>query len=378
VSGKSVWIVSSAYEEYARDLAPAFEKLGWTAAPMPRGDTTRQADLIFGFGFVRGAYDLSLHQGIPYAFWEIDKAMSSALHAGLDWRHLTWFTTYRGDLSHPAVATGARVLYLPYVANILPESIPAAVDEYDRDVSFVGSPLVGYGNEYPRFLGLLEEMARSGSDAARMVGTFRSISDRILARQREATLGNRYVIRELLAEAMPNVAIRYSRGVLLPYDIASILGKQAAQDQRLDILRAVRPAPELYGNEEWRTVEGLSGQWRGSVDLRHDAARVFARTRINLGLQRIYTLDGLSDRVFNILAAGGFLLHNRGLAIAEHFVEDRHLVLFDTVEEMNEKIAWYLAHEEERRAIARAGQEEVRRRHTLEIRLGEALSALGL
>lgn len=50
--------------------------------------------------------------------------------------------------------------------------------------------------------------------------------------------------------------------------------------------------------------------------------------------------------------------------IENYFEIDKEIVCFDNAEEMVDKITYYLEHEEERRAIARAGWERATREHT--------------
>lgn len=62
-------------------------------------------------------------------------------------------------------------------------------------------------------------------------------------------------------------------------------------------------------------------------------------------------------RIFEIAATGGFLLAERGNGeIAEFFDEGKEMACFADVEEMRDKIEYFLGHDEERRAIALAGQ----------------------
>ena len=61
----------------------------------------------------------------------------------------------------------------------------------------------------------------------------------------------------------------------------------------------------------------------------------------------------------DILAAGGFLITNYQEEIAEYFVDGQDLVIAYTPEDMIEKTAYYLEHEDERKAIAEHGQKTV-------------------
>ncbi len=50
--------------------------------------------------------------------------------------------------------------------------------------------------------------------------------------------------------------------------------------------------------------------------------------------------------------------------LGELFEDGKHLVMYKTLEEAAEKARYYIAHEAERQAIAEAGYQEVRAKHT--------------
>ena len=75
------------------------------------------------------------------------------------------------------------------------------------------------------------------------------------------------------------------------------------------------------------------------------------RSKINLN----FTNGGASDRVYKIMAAGGFLLTERWPNGGIDFVEHVDLVAFDGKADLKEKIDYYLRHDSERKRIAANG-----------------------
>jgi spore maturation protein CgeB len=61
----------------------------------------------------------------------------------------------------------------------------------------------------------------------------------------------------------------------------------------------------------------------------------------------------------DIMGAGGFLLSNYQQELAEYFEVGKELVLYDSREDLMQKIDYYLCHEEERQEIARCGQRKI-------------------
>jgi glycosyltransferase involved in cell wall biosynthesis len=81
-----------------------------------------------------------------------------------------------------------------------------------------------------------------------------------------------------------------------------------------------------------------------------------------------------SDRTFMILAAGGCLLLQQKVDQIEKYlglVPGVHFVEWNTLDDLKEKIAYYLEHEDERARIAAAGTEEARKNHTFTKRIDE-------
>jgi spore maturation protein CgeB len=79
--------------------------------------------------------------------------------------------------------------------------------------------------------------------------------------------------------------------------------------------------------------------------------------------------SGLVLRTFEISSAGGFQLSGLQEDLPDMFIPDKEIVVFRTKEEAIEKIRHYLAHPEERKAIAEAGLVRARRDHTMTVRL---------
>ena len=107
---------------------------------------------------------------------------------------------------------------------------------------------------------------------------------------------------------------------------------------------------------------------------------VFNTSRVNLCFVGADGLDAhrpvLKGRVFDVCMCGGFLLCEHVPGIEEFFEPDREIALFRDLEEAREKIAYYLAHEDERLAVAAAGMRRAQRDHTQAARFREAFSTM--
>lgn len=102
----------------------------------------------------------------------------------------------------------------------------------------------------------------------------------------------------------------------------------------------------------------------------------FRDSAVNLNLVNGNAESGLNMRHFEITAAGGFLLCYQQPEVGECFEIGRECAVFRDERDLLEKIRYYLAHGEERAAIAHAGQQRTLGEHLYSHRLGTLLGAL--
>lgn len=98
----------------------------------------------------------------------------------------------------------------------------------------------------------------------------------------------------------------------------------------------------------------------GYADYLKEMPLIFHYSKINIHITLRSITSGMSLRVLDVLACGGFLLTNYQQEIAEYFTDGKELVMYHSFEDMYEKINYYLAHEEERKQIAFAGYRKVK------------------
>jgi len=106
--------------------------------------------------------------------------------------------------------------------------------------------------------------------------------------------------------------------------------------------------------------EGYKRAYKGWVHYDKDVPTIYASSRINLNSH--VRPDGyryLNDRAITCMASGGFMLCDRVAGIEEIFTDGEHCALWGSLEELRAKATYYLAHEDERAAIAAAGRRKV-------------------
>ena len=104
--------------------------------------------------------------------------------------------------------------------------------------------------------------------------------------------------------------------------------------------------------------------------------QVFRMSKINLNFTIPNIKSGIPLRVWDVLGAGGFLMTNYQAEIPYYFKEGEDLVCFDGINDLCEKAEYYLAHEEERLAIAENGYRKVREHHNYIERINTMLDII--
>ena len=151
---------------------------------------------------------------------------------------------------------------------------------------------------------------------------------------------------------------------------------------------------KLAAVERERILSRLSGQFPVSLYTRSDTShlpdirclggvntltempKVFQASKINLNITMRAIETGLSLRIWDILGCGGFLLTNYQAEIPDFFETGRDLETYESMDELVEKVRYYLSHEEERVEIAINGYEKMAAHHTYEIRLAQMIKVL--
>ena len=86
----------------------------------------------------------------------------------------------------------------------------------------------------------------------------------------------------------------------------------------------------------------------------------------------------IKGRTFEVPACGGFLLTGDADNLSDYYQTDKEIIIFRSHKELQEKCRYYLLHNQERQAIAKAGFERTMKDHTYENRFNQIFKALGL
>ncbi|BFU94012.1 MAG: hypothetical protein NTNFB02_07340 [Nitrospira sp.] len=88
--------------------------------------------------------------------------------------------------------------------------------------------------------------------------------------------------------------------------------------------------------------------------------------------------EQIKGRNFEVPGCGGFLLTGRADNLDQYYDDGTEVVTFDHLDDLIAKIRYYLKHEDERAAIARAGYDRTMREHTYAHRFQDIFRKMGL
>ena len=359
-----------------KKLKKAISERGWNARfcdinheIIVRRIQNLKPDFLLSITFSPLLSELGRQNRIPYFCWEYDKVMNQDLFHPSNFSPFTYFfATYLDDVRR-LQAMGVKAKYLPPAPPIGDKQslVPSREDYqlYSHDITHVGSSLIRVTN---KFLDLKKELFENKArPPGPVVNRLWAILKQVIKDQEPFSQKNVYELPRLLEEKIHQ---SHFKGILEPEVLSNYLARECCRFQRLHFLEALRDhIVWVYGAPDWKEVEMDHIKYGGVLSYEEQAPKAYQCSKINLNIARIYCLDGMSDRVPNILSMGGFLLTNPIEGIEEHYEPGRELIVYQTAQELKELCAYFLAHPEERMAIGEAGRARVEKNHLVSTKL---------
>lgn len=151
----------------------------------------------------------------------------------------------------------------------------------------------------------------------------------------------------------------------------NILGQHMAKLERMEMCSRLTKEFDFALYTDCDTSFDKNIFSRGHADYLTEMPLIFNYSKINIHMTIRSIPTGIALRVLDVLACGGFLLTNYQDEIAEYFVNGEELVIYSDLDDMCEKIKYYLEHDEERERIAKAGQAKVRELFSYDNRISD-------
>lgn len=297
--------------------------------------------------------------------WEIDPSMDQIRPLGTDSTCSFVYTWRAVHIEAFRKAGFQNVAYLP-LATDTHRCFPTqgSVEEkskYGSSVSFVGASLVDQGAHY-RDVFLSSYAQWSGKTDG---------EERLHALMREqAQDWSSFLVPKLLQRWFPEFS-NAMEGAQVP--LSSLLGEWSASLKRRAYVTALQSKDiQIWGDRRWGGIPN----YRGQAGHLREVVHIYRHSAINIDINRIYQSDIITMRVFDVIASGGFILTEYTPALDDVFDVGVEIATYRTIEELVEKVDYYLAHPQERQKIIDAGRARVLGEHTMAHRVDRMLSEI--
>ncbi len=364
---------------FVDDVGEALREEGWDVfrwdvRDLPVNELERIArgvapSVVVGINHTYGLAEACAKLGVPLVEWEIDPSTDTLAPT-----HVTGATvwTWRRDNVPAYRKAGFQAHYLPLATNPVRRA-PVELTAEDRatygvPVAYVGSSMVGRGREllaeFVRTFGKIFGDADAGLDIARQ----------LLDVQAKRVWDEGYILPRLLRRLAPDLDARFAAAGSRHRPDA-LLGELAAARYRLEVLAAVaNQGLHVWGDPGWDALAPAGATIRGWAGHYHELTRIYSAAHVHVDVGRLYQLDIVPMRIFDVIAAGGFVLAQHSDALADVLVPGVEVETWRTREELRQKVAFYLSDPDARARIVHAGRARVLAEHTIRRRVRTMLA----
>ncbi len=334
------------------DIDPEFE------AVIEQKICENHYDMVFTVNYFALISNVCQKLHIKYVSWTCDNPLISMYHESVfhDCNYI--FTFDKTNYLEFKEMGVEHIWYLPLAVDtnridtILTQSDDTM--KYRGDIAFVGS--LYERNSYDKIKHTLPDYLKGYFDA--VMEAQLNISG--------ANIVEPMLTTDILEQLQQYFKLEKSEGSFSDLGLifqTTVLGFKIAEIERRRALIELSKHFQVNVYSNSNVSDLVRVRYMGSVDYWSELPKVFHASKINLNFTIPNIKSGIPLRVWDVLGAGGFLMTNYQAEIPLYFKEGEDLICFDGVEDLREKAAYYLEHEEERRQIAKNGYEKVKQYH---------------
>ena len=302
-------------------------------------------DMVFSVNYYAVIASTCAEYNIPYAAWTCDSPLLSLQHPSILFPTSYIFCFDKKEYDTLVQKNAPHAYYLP-LAGMPPEtSFTADIDSgkqgfpsnYKYEISFVGN--LYDKNRYDEMCLCLPEYLCGYFDAA-------------IEAQKNIGAGN--LLPQMLNDNILADLMKYTKVIngdssleeLRLHFATSVLSYKTAADIRTDALNAlackypVTLFTSSHTNRLWNVT------CHPAVSYQAEMPKIFASSKINLNFTIPNIENGIPLRVFDVLAAGGFLLTDYREELCHQFENGVDFVIFEGIPDLIQKAGYYLSHNE--------------------------------
>ncbi|WP_029232822.1 glycosyltransferase [Butyrivibrio sp. VCB2006] len=335
--------------------------------------TNHHIDIVFSFDFCPAISAACEKCSVKYASWIYDAPQEALFDEQVLNSCNYVFSFDKNQVKETSEFGCPNVFYQPLAANTTRMAmLKTEADDVARffcEVSFIGSLYSDdlYRNVFDRVCSNThKELDRIIEGSMGIWDGHDHISGKLSDSSREELLSLLCSSPNPLAKANPDTYIN-----------AIFISRYLTNFERTEILRRISKHDlHFYTRESNVSIENVTPL--PALDYASELPKAYALSKINLNITLHTITSGIPLRVFDIMGSGGFMLTNYQPEIDDLFVIGKDLDVFRNIDELEEKIQYYLDHDDLRRQIAQNGQLKIKKSHSYETSMNAMLNALQL
>lgn len=308
-----------------------------------------KCDCIFSLNFIPILSDVAKVAKIKYVSWIQDSPNLTLYYETVSspYNLICSFDSY--ECQRLSRRTNANVHYMPLASSpsFWANKIASNKAIAPEVISFVGS---SYKNNYYDKATNLSEYEKGFYDALLAISGFVYGSSLI---EETLTLEQATTLLDKCSVPVPKDFLMTTQELA-----AYVLEQKLTSIQRQNLILAIAEKYKINiysGQSDWSHP---NINYKGYANYENDMPAIFHSSAINLNFSLRSIHSGIPLRVLDILACGGFCISNYQPDIADAF-NDNEIVLFDSKEDLLEKVEYYMNHSSERKSIATAGKKKI-------------------
>lgn len=332
-----------------------------------------QVQYVMTYDFIEVAAQACLEMNVPYISWIYD-APQKELYTHFAFYPCNYFFEFdrkQKDRLHKIGISNSFHMPLGVHANMIQMVLKLyqekKKEQYQTDISFVGQLYHNEENDK-----ILQKLIKYGLGKSEEIieSCYMKWDEQTTIHERlddETVSFLRDVDNDVVRQQYPYISEQY-------YYEAAFLARILAYKERTHILNVLAQKYQVKFYTHDVNDKQLSDQVHVQPGVKTEQLPyIYNTSKINLNITLHCIETGASQRIFDVMGAGGFLLSNYQEELAEMFVPGEEIVLFHNEQELMEAVDYYMEHEDERERIARNGQKKVLEQHDLHLKLEQML-----
>ena len=324
---------------------------------------------VFSINFYPAISDICEKLNTVYACWSVDCPVTELFANQIKNGHNRVFLFDRTQYERIYRHNPECVYYLPLGTNVdRLDKTNMTINASDRkkfssDISFVGSL---YNEKNPLKKLKLTDKTRGfidGVERAQLnIFGVNFIEDVLTDDVVQELKGAKIEKHEMLVEPIDHYVAAHA-----------FIGMDLAEKERILTLNTLAKHfnVDFYTLSDTSDLVGVKNC--GPANSLTEMPKIFNLSKINLNITMRPIQTGLSLRIFDVLGSGGFLISNYQAEIETMFTPGVDLETYGSIEELVDKCAYYLEHEDQRKQIALNGYNKVKSMYTVEHRMKQMI-----